>query len=107
MDSLEDIFLDISLEDEDFDEEVPVISGRGEGIMEEAPATGSGAGRRNEDIALDLMKFVAMTTGYGRTTSTGVGFQGSGSAAKPEEYAERLLELYGKCLNAVGAKSKV
>ena len=57
--------------------------------------------RRNEDIALDLMKFVAMTTGYGRTTSSGVGFQGGGAAAKPEEYANHLLELYGKCLRAV------
>jgi hypothetical protein len=94
------------LDDDDFedDEELPILSGRGEGIMEEVPATGSGAGRRNEDIALDLMKFLAMTTGYGRTTSTGVGFQGTGSAAKPEDYAERLLELYGKCLSAVGKK---
>jgi len=59
--------------------------------MEEAEGKpGSGAGRRDEDIALDLMKFVAMTTGYGRTTSSGVGFQGTGSAAKPEEYAEKF-----------------
>ena len=72
--------------------------------MEEAGAAGSGAGRRNEDIALDLMKFIAMTTGYGRTTSSGVGFQGTGSAAKPEDYAAHLIELYGKCLGAVGAK---
>lgn len=72
--------------------------------MEDGPATSSGAARRNEDIALDLMKFVAMTTGYGRTTSSGVGFQGTGSAAKPEEYAERLLELYGQCLRAVSGK---
>ena len=72
--------------------------------MEEAPATGSGAARRNEDIARDLMKFIAMTTGYGRTTSSGVGVQGSGTAAKPEDYAAHLLELYGKCLGAVGAK---
>lgn len=88
------------------DDDIPIVSakGRGEGIMEEAPATGSGAARRNEDIALDLMKFVAMTTGYGRTTTSGVGFGGTGSAAKPEDYAERLLELYGKCLSAVGGK---
>jgi len=33
-----------------------------------------------------------------------VGFQGSGSAAKPEEYASHLLELYGKCLEAVQSK---
>ena len=59
--------------------------------MEEVPATGSGHARRNEDIALDLMKFIAMTTGYGRTASSGVGFQCTGSAAKPEDYAAHLL----------------
>jgi len=95
------------LDDDDFeDEEIPILSekGRGEGLMDEGSHTGSGAGRRNEDIALDLMKFVAMTTGYGRTTSSGVGFQGSGSAAKPEDDADHLLELYGKCLGAVAGK---
>jgi len=71
--------------------------------MEEVPGLVAGS-RRNEDIALDLMKFIAMTTGYGRTTSTGVGFQGTGTAAKPEEYAGHLLELYGKCLSAVAKK---
>ena len=71
--------------------------------MEEALAAASGA-RRNEDIALDLMKFVAMTTGYGRTSASGVGFQGAGAAAKPEDYAAHLLELYGKCLQAVAGK---
>jgi len=70
--------------------------------MDGSPAT-SGS-RRNEDIALDLMKFVAMTTGYGRTSSSGVGFQGTGAATKPEEYADHLLELYGKCLEAVQRK---
>jgi hypothetical protein len=85
------------------DDELPIISGSGEGLMEEVPATHAGS-RRNEDIALDMMKFIAMTTGYGRTTSSGVGFQGSGSAAKPEDYAAHLLELYGKCLGAVGGK---
>jgi len=73
--------------------------------MDEVPGISVGS-RRNEDIALDLMKFVAMTTGYGRTSGGpgGVGFQGSGAAAKPEEYAGHLLELYGKCLQAVGRK---
>jgi hypothetical protein len=71
--------------------------------MDETPSTAAGS-RRNEDIALDLMKFIAMTTGYGRTSSTGVGFQGSGAASKPEEYAGHLLELYGKCLLAVAKK---
>lgn len=69
----------------------------------EVPGLGLGS-RRNEDIALDLMKFVAMTTGYGKTSSAGVGFQGGGAASKPEEYASHLLELYGQCLAAVGGK---
>ncbi len=71
--------------------------------MEEHLTAGAGM-RRNEDIALDMMKFIAMTTGYGRTSSSGVGFQGTGNAAKPEDYAAHLLELYGKCLGAVAAK---
>jgi hypothetical protein len=68
--------------------------------MDETPSIAAGS-RRNEDIALDMMKFIAMTTGYGRTSSSGVGFQGTGAAAKPEEYAGHLLELYGKCLTAI------
>ena len=71
--------------------------------MDEASGAAGGS-RRNEDIALDLMKFVAMTTGYGRTSSAGVGFQGGGTASKPEDYANHLLELYGRCLQAVQGK---
>ncbi len=67
------------------------------------PGTPMGA-RRNEDIALDMMRFIAMTTGYGKTASGGVGFQGGGAAAKPEDYAAHLLELYGKCLRAIDGK---
>ena len=85
------------------DDESPTIRIPTEALMDEATSLTPGA-RRNEDIALDLMKFVAMTTGYGRTTSSGVGFQGTGAAAKPEEYANHLLELYGRCLQAVQNK---
>ncbi|MBV8478481.1 MAG: hypothetical protein JO249_01655 [Acidobacteria bacterium] len=60
--------------------------------------------RRNEDIALDMMKFIAMTTGYGKTMASGVGFERGGAASKPEEYASHLLELYGRCLAAVQGK---
>lgn len=72
--------------------------------MDEQQSTSSPGTRRNEDIALDLMKFIAMTTGYGRTAGAGAGFQGSAAVAKPEDYAGHLLELYGKCLQAVGRK---
>ncbi|PYX88907.1 MAG: hypothetical protein DMG68_06900 [Acidobacteria bacterium] len=71
--------------------------------MDELPAVNVGS-RRNEDIALDMMKFIALTTGYGRTSGSGVGFQGGGTASKPEEYAGHLLDLYGRCLGAVQGK---
>ena len=71
--------------------------------MEETSTIGVGM-RRNEDIALDLMKFVAVTTGYGKTAAPGVGFQGSALSKAAEEYAHQLLELYGRCLDAVQGK---
>jgi hypothetical protein len=73
-----------------------------EEFMNEAVNIPVGA-RRNEDIALDMMRFIAMTTGYGKTGSAGAGF-GSSVASKPEEYATHLLELYGRCLSAVERK---
>jgi hypothetical protein len=90
---------------EEEENDIPFISGTGEAFMDVPgiPASGS---RRNEDIALDLMKFIAVTTGYGKSSSPagGVGFEKTGSAAKPDEYAAHLLELYGKCLSAVVKK---
>lgn len=58
--------------------------------------------RRNEDIALDLLKFVASTADIGRTAPS-TGFSGA-AAAKPEERVHQLLDLYGRCLNAVEGK---
>jgi hypothetical protein len=71
--------------------------------MEEPITIGVGM-RRNEDIALDLMKFIAVTTGYGKIGAPGVGFQGSVSSKAAEDYALQLLELYGRCLDAVQGK---
>jgi hypothetical protein len=56
--------------------------------------------RRNEDIALDLLKFVAGTVGVGRPAAASTGFSGA-SATKPEEQVSHLLELYARCLKAV------
>jgi hypothetical protein len=87
---------------EDEDELSPTVI-PSEAFMTELPNISAGS-RRDEDIALDMMKFIAMTTGYGKTSSSGVGFQGGGAASKPDEYAGHLLELYGRCLNAVHGK---
>ena len=69
---------------------------------EQHSASGAGT-RRDQDIALDLMKFIAVTTGYGRAGASAAGFQGGGDN-KAEDYARHLLELYGQCLGAVQGK---
>jgi hypothetical protein len=70
--------------------------------MEQAVTTPNGS-RRNEDIALDLLKFVAASAGLGRGTSPAAGFVAA-SGAKPEEQVNQLLALYSKCLGAVQGK---
>jgi hypothetical protein len=67
--------------------------------MDALNPAGLGA-RRNEDIALDLMKFVAGTAAVGRPAVTSTGFSGGG-APKPEEHVNQLLDLYRRCLHAV------
>ncbi|HEX7287691.1 MAG TPA: hypothetical protein VF532_15995 [Candidatus Angelobacter sp.] len=59
--------------------------------------------KRNEEIALDMMKFIAVTTGYGKIGAPGAGFQG-GTVQKAEDYATHLLELYTRCLNTITGK---
>ncbi len=65
----------------------------------EKETPGSGA-RRNEDIALDLLKFVAASTSFGRPAVPSTGFS-STHAAKPEEQVSQLLDLYTRCLAVV------
>ncbi|GAC1419555.1 MAG: hypothetical protein NVSMB62_12370 [Acidobacteriaceae bacterium] len=62
---------------------------------------GNTGARRTEDIALDLLKFIAATTHVGtKTAASGVGF-GSASSAKSDDQVSQLLELYGRCRQAV------
>jgi hypothetical protein len=67
--------------------------------MDALTSAGLGA-RRNEDIALDLLKFVAGTAGVGRPAAPSTGFSGA-AAPKPEEHVNQLLSLYSRCLKAV------
>jgi hypothetical protein len=69
--------------------------------MEQLPV-GMGA-RRNEDIALDLLKFVAVTASVGRPTTATAGFVAAGNT-KAEDQVGHLLELYSRCLRAVEGK---
>lgn len=59
--------------------------------------------KNSDEVALELMKFIAITTGYGKGTPT-AGFTGKGQRSS-EEYAEALLELFDRCRTVV-AKGK-
>ncbi len=56
--------------------------------------------RSKDEIALELMKFIAVTTGYGKAAPA------AGYTGKPprsaEEYAEALLELFQRCRALLG-----
>jgi len=69
----------------------------------EAVAGASLGARRNEDIALDLLKFVASTAQVGRPTAPSTGFTAA-TAPKPDEHITQLLALYSRCLKAVEGK---
>jgi hypothetical protein len=56
--------------------------------------------RRTDDIALDLFKFVADRTDMGKAGS-GVGFQHADTAKQQQDRADKMLELYSRCLGAV------
>jgi hypothetical protein len=64
-------------------------------------AAGSGAGRTPDEIALELMKFIAVTTGYGRSAQTTAGFSGKPGGRSMEEQTDALLELFDRCRKAV------
>ena len=70
--------------------------------MDAQPNMSLGA-RRNQDIALDLLKFVSVTAGVGRPAAPSTGFSGA-AGPKPEEHVNQLLELYSRCLKAVEGK---
>ncbi|MGO9240077.1 MAG: hypothetical protein ACLQBJ_04625 [Bryobacteraceae bacterium] len=64
--------------------------------MEEQEPKSHGA--TSDEVALELMKFIASSTAYGKGMQ--VGFAGKG-VRTPEEQAESLLELFRKCRTVV------
>jgi hypothetical protein len=57
-------------------------------------------GATNNEVALEMMKFIAVTTGYGKGATSSAGFSGKASKTA-EEYAEALLQLFEKCRDTV------
>jgi len=68
--------------------------------MNELPAesqTPTPGGRSKDEVALDLMRFITLQTGYGKSQQPSTGFSGKPGAHSPEEHVDALLELYQRC----------
>lgn len=63
------------------------------------------AARRTEDIALDLLKFVAAHANVAGKSVGSTGFVAA-PAIKPEDQVTQLLELYARCRKAVESPIK-
>ena len=68
----------------------------------DAGAAKEAAAKNRDEVALELMKFIAVSTGYGKGNTTAAGFSGK-PAKSSEEYAEALIQLFERC-RAVVAK---
>lgn len=68
----------------------------------EPEAKAAPGGRSKDDIALELMKFIAVTTGYGKVGGSSAGFSGTPAKNVSEEHVEALLALFQRCRGAVG-----
>jgi hypothetical protein len=66
----------------------------------ETAESGKDSGRSRDEVALELMKFIAVTTGYGKGSATAAGFSGKPSKSA-EEYADALIQLFEKCRSVV------
>lgn len=55
-----------------------------------------------DEVSLDMMKFIALTTGYGKPSTSAAGFSGKPAKTNTaEEYADALLELFDRCRSVV------
>ena len=59
-------------------------------------------GRSKDEIALEMMKFIAVQTGYGKSNMAGAGFQGKPGVRSAEDHADSLIQLFERCRDVVG-----
>lgn len=67
---------------------------------QEKETTPQRPGMSKDEVALELMRFITITTGYGKT-STGAGFSGK-PPKTPEEQVDALIALFERCKTVVG-----
>ncbi len=58
-------------------------------------------GRTKDEVALELMRFITLQTGYGKSPQSSAGFSGKPGTHSAEEHAEALLELFQRCRQVV------
>jgi len=56
--------------------------------------------RGKDEVALEMMKFIAVTTGYGKGSTSTTGFSGKPTHTS-EEYADSLIQLFERCRDVV------
>jgi hypothetical protein len=71
----------------------------------ETASPAAGPPRSIDEVALELMKFIAVATGYGRSSQPAAGFSGKPITRSPEEHADALLELFERCRRTVKKES--
>ena len=62
-----------------------------------------GAPRSKDEVALELMKFISLQTGYGKGAPA-AGFKEKSTVRSPEDQASALLELFERCRKTVYKK---
>jgi hypothetical protein len=67
----------------------------------EAAEAKGGPGRSKDEVALELMKFIAIQAGIGKPTATGAGFSAKVTGRPAEETVDDLLNLFDRCRKAV------
>jgi len=58
-------------------------------------------GRSKDEIALELMKYIAASTGYGKSPQGSAGFSSKPQSRSVEDQADALLELFERCRRVV------
>lgn len=66
-----------------------------------APETPPAAARGKDEVALELLKFIAITTGYGKSPQNSAGFSGKPVSRSVEEQTDALFDLFDRCRKAV------
>jgi hypothetical protein len=56
----------------------------------------AGAPMNKDEVALELMRFISVTAGVGRSSSS-AGFSGKAANKSPDEQVDALIQLFERC----------